>query len=75
MTTAAAIGTFTFTDSAALKLSEEYCESQWYAAYTRANHEKRVSEQLDGTPAALPVDEIEILHLRYTRTKAVIPVI
>jgi transcription antitermination factor NusG len=23
------------------------CEAQWYAAYTRANHEKKVAEQLD----------------------------
>jgi transcription antitermination factor NusG len=46
MITAAAIGTPTFMESENLKLSEEYCESRWYAAYTRANHEKRVSEQL-----------------------------
>src|SRR6266576_1890130 len=35
-----------FTDSDPMKLPEEFCESRWYAAYTRANHEKRVSEQL-----------------------------
>src|SRR5438445_1345345 len=34
------------TDSDPMKLSEAYCESRWYAAYTRSNHEKRVSEQL-----------------------------
>jgi transcriptional antiterminator NusG len=27
-------------------LPAEYCESRWYAAYTTANHEKRVAEQL-----------------------------
>jgi len=27
-------------------LAVEYCEARWYAAYTSANHEKRVSEQL-----------------------------
>jgi transcription antitermination factor NusG len=25
----------------------DYCEPRWYAAYTSANHEKRVAEQLD----------------------------
>ena len=34
------------TDFATLKVSEQYSESQWYAAYTRANCEKRVSERL-----------------------------
>src|SRR5690349_24405845 len=29
-----------------VELSEEHCEARWYAAYTSANHEKRVSEQL-----------------------------
>jgi len=29
------------------RLPAEYCEPHWYAAYTRANHEKRVAEQLD----------------------------
>lgn len=29
-----------------LVLPAEYCEARWYAAYTSANHEKRVSEQL-----------------------------
>jgi transcription antitermination factor NusG len=29
-----------------LELPAEYCEERWYAAYTSANHEKRVSEQL-----------------------------
>jgi transcription antitermination factor NusG len=33
------------TCSGSLELPEEYCEPRWYAAYTRANHEKRVSEQ------------------------------
>ena len=28
-------------------LPEAYCVVQWYAAYTCANHEKRVAEQLD----------------------------
>jgi transcription termination/antitermination protein NusG len=46
MTTAAATGIPALADSDALKLPESYCESRWYAAYTRANHEKRVSEQL-----------------------------
>jgi|SRR5882724_9692387 len=45
MTTAVAVIP-AFTESAALKLSEEYCKSRWYAAYTRANHERRVSERL-----------------------------
>lgn len=27
-------------------LQAEYCEPRWYAAYTSANHEKRVAEQL-----------------------------
>jgi transcription antitermination factor NusG len=27
-------------------LPAEYCEPRWYAAYTSANHEKRVAEQL-----------------------------
>lgn len=27
-------------------LPPEYCEPRWYAAYTSANHEKRVAEQL-----------------------------
>jgi transcription antitermination factor NusG len=27
-------------------LPARYCEARWYAAYTSANHEKRVSEQL-----------------------------
>jgi transcription antitermination factor NusG len=27
-------------------LSADYCEPHWYAAYTSANHEKRVAEQL-----------------------------
>ena len=27
-------------------LPAEYCEARWYAAHTRANHEKRVAEQL-----------------------------
>jgi transcription antitermination factor NusG len=31
--------------SDSLRLPEEYCEPRWYAAYTRANHEKRASEQ------------------------------
>ncbi len=91
-------------------LLREYCEAAWYAAYTSANHEKRVAEQLgvravehflptyssvrrwkdrqvtlqlplfpgclrvqqvpgvarlvgfDGTPAALPEEEIEALR-------------
>jgi transcription antitermination factor NusG len=29
-----------------LELPAEYCEQRWYAAYTSANHEKRVSQQL-----------------------------
>ncbi len=29
-----------------LSLPVEYCEPRWYAAYTSANHEKRVAEQL-----------------------------
>jgi hypothetical protein len=33
------------------KLSEGYCELRWYAAYTTANHEKRVSEQLGASRA------------------------
>lgn len=28
------------------RLPAEYCEPRWYAAYTSANHEKRVAEQL-----------------------------
>lgn len=28
-------------------LPAEYCELRWYAAYTNANHEKRVAEQLE----------------------------
>jgi transcription termination/antitermination protein NusG len=28
------------------QLAEEQCEARWYAAYTCANHEKRVAEQL-----------------------------
>ena len=28
-------------------LPTEYCEPHWYAAYTSANHEKRVAEQLE----------------------------
>jgi transcription antitermination factor NusG len=27
-------------------MPEEWCEARWYAAYTSANHEKRVAEQL-----------------------------
>jgi len=27
-------------------LPAEYCEARWYAAYTSANHEKRVAEQM-----------------------------
>jgi transcription antitermination factor NusG len=36
-------------DSAAsdLALPPEFREPRWYAAYTKANHEKRVSQQLD----------------------------
>src|SRR5882724_6125709 len=45
MTTTAAVQTATLADNENLKLPEEYCQ-QWYAAYTRANHEKRVSQQL-----------------------------
>jgi transcription antitermination factor NusG len=33
-------------DFDALKFPEEYSESRWYAAYTRANYEKRVSDRL-----------------------------
>lgn len=29
-----------------LPLPKEYCEARWYAAYTSANHEKRVAEQM-----------------------------
>jgi transcription antitermination factor NusG len=29
-----------------LALPADYCEARWYAAYTSANHEKRVAEQL-----------------------------
>src|SRR5271165_6388224 len=29
-----------------LPLSVQYCEVRWYAAYTSANHEKRVATQL-----------------------------
>lgn len=29
------------------ELPREYCEPRWYAAYTSANHEKRVAEQLE----------------------------
>src|SRR5438552_1239529 len=47
MTTVPAIGFPAITDSENLKLPEGYCQSRWYAAYTRANHEKRVSEQLN----------------------------
>jgi hypothetical protein len=36
----------TLAESAAPKMAEGYCEPRWYAAYTRANQEKRVSEQL-----------------------------
>ena len=36
----------TLAESTALKLPAGYCESRWYAACTRANHEERVSEQL-----------------------------
>jgi|SRR5580765_4214091 transcription antitermination factor NusG len=45
------------TDSDMLKLPEGYYEAQWYAAYTRANHEKRVSEQLavSGVERFLPL--------------------
>src|SRR5437868_1556132 len=46
MTIADAMGTPTLADSKNRNLPEEYCQSRWYAAYTRANHEKRVSEQL-----------------------------
>ena len=28
-------------------LPTEYCEHRWYAAYTSANHEKRIAEQLE----------------------------
>lgn len=30
-----------------LRRSAQYCEAHWYAAYTSANHEKRVAGQLD----------------------------
>jgi len=33
-------------DANAPVLPARYCEARWYAAYTSANHEKRVSEQL-----------------------------
>ena len=33
--------------SGAQTLAAAYLEEHWYAAYTRANHEKRVAEQLD----------------------------
>jgi transcription antitermination factor NusG len=46
MTAAAAIGTPALADWENLGMPEEYWQSRWYAAYTRANHEKRVSEQL-----------------------------
>lgn len=46
MIAAAATGTPAFSDAEAVKLPEVYCESRWYAAYTKANHEKRVSAQL-----------------------------
>jgi transcription antitermination factor NusG len=37
--------TFRFTPSARI-LPAAFCEQRWYAAYTSANHEKRVAEQL-----------------------------
>jgi len=37
-----------FADSDLIRSSEECYEARWYAVYTRANHEKRVSEQLGG---------------------------
>jgi transcription antitermination factor NusG len=46
MTSAAATGTPAPVDSHHPNLPEEYWLSRWYAVYTRANHEKRVSEQL-----------------------------
>src|SRR6266568_1341349 len=42
---AAITGISALAGSDSLQLPEEYCEPRWYAAYTRANHEKRVSEQ------------------------------
>jgi transcription antitermination factor NusG len=41
-------GTSVLAGSDSLELPEEYCEPRWYAAYTRANHEKRVSELFGG---------------------------
>src|SRR5438034_6510270 len=46
MTTVAAGATLKDADTQKLVLAAEYCEARWYAAYTSANHEKRVSEQL-----------------------------
>ena len=36
------------TDPDPIRSLEECYEARWYAVYTRANHEKRVSEQLGG---------------------------
>src|SRR5437867_5107901 len=45
--TATRIATLPLDDDAErLVLPAEYCGARWYAAYTSANHEKRVSEQL-----------------------------
>src|SRR5882724_3725227 len=129
--TTAATRIAALTDSDTLKSPEEYSESGWYAAYTRANYEKRVSERLgisgvehflplyssmrrwkdrrirldmplfpgyvfvhmalrdrlqvlqvpgvarlvgfDGTPAALPADEIETLRASLLRDVEVQP--
>jgi transcription antitermination factor NusG len=47
MTTAAMrIATLADADTQAPVSADEFCVARWYAAYTRANHERRVAEQL-----------------------------
>jgi hypothetical protein len=46
MSSAAPIRTLALASSDRLKLPEVHWHSRWYAVYTRANHERRVSEQL-----------------------------
>ena len=41
------VGEFTQTAGAWGALPTEHCEARWYAAYTSANHEKRVAMQLE----------------------------
>jgi transcription termination/antitermination protein NusG len=55
-------------------LPSAYIEPRWYAAYTRARHEKRVAQQLQGkfVETLLPVYET-VHHWRNGRARVVLP--